>query len=213
MRLQFVIAVCLLMILTPVAPGAESANTSCHDEGQTNGVGGQQVSCTFECEGRGQISVSVQADDPGATVSGTAECGGGRAHCTGTQSCVDEDSFSGNGTGGCSADSDELIDSGLYVECTSFGTGDNVPEPDPIFVPRIDVCIGGECPDRVASCIDQLLEGVNLLQSTSFACSGNGVAFIMGPSPTGVACVDGLRPMAVVPHCYELTDGRWRCVV
>lgn len=97
-----------------------AAGTSCTGEDQTGGYGGQSVSCTFICDGpAGTVSVSADADDSDAHVSGTADCAGASAHCSGKNSCSAADTYDGSGTGDCSADSDEAVDSGLYVECSA----------------------------------------------------------------------------------------------
>lgn len=94
-----------------------AGSTPCPYEDQTGGVGGQSGSCTFSC-GPGTISLSVSADDSDAGVSGSGSCGDGDLHCNGDGSCGDSTAVSTGGDGSCSGDSDEAIDSGLYVSCS-----------------------------------------------------------------------------------------------
>jgi hypothetical protein len=95
---------------------------SCPYEDQTGGMGGQSGSCDFEC-GPGGISLSVSADDSGATVSGSGSCGGGSMHCRDQASCNSSDTAWTEGSGTCSGDSDEFYDSGLYVSCSGEAAG------------------------------------------------------------------------------------------
>lgn len=127
------------------------ANVTCTAQDQTGGIGGQTVKCAFTCpDGPGTVSVSVDADDNDAQVSGTASCGDGNAHCSGKDSCGASDTRTSGGPGACSADSDEAVDSGLYVECSS--STDNIPHPGddigsewcPVTEPE-QVCIQPAC--------------------------------------------------------------------
>lgn len=98
-------------------------NDSCTASDQTGGVGGQSVHCTFTCPAQpGSLNVNVDADDNDAQVSGTAECGGDTVHCSGKNSCSSNGARRASGAGACSADSDEAIDSGLFVECSASVT-------------------------------------------------------------------------------------------
>lgn len=129
----------------------DPTSLTCTAEDQTGGVGGQSIKCAFKCEdGPGTVSISVDADDNDAQVSGTAACGDGNAHCSGQDSCSGTDTRRSGGPGTCSADSDEAVDSGLYVECSS--STDNVPKPGddlgsewcPVTEPE-QVCIQPAC--------------------------------------------------------------------
>lgn len=105
---------------------------TCTAQDQTGGVGGQTVKCTFTCEDApGTVSVSVDADDSSAKVSGDASCGDGQAHCSGQNTCDSSDTRQSGGPGTCSGDSDEAIDDGLYVECSSSTTDSVGPNVGP----------------------------------------------------------------------------------
>ncbi len=134
-------------------PNVKNVNVddvTCTAQDQTGGVGGQTVKCAFVCpDGPGTVSVSVDADDNDAQVSGIASCGDGNAQCSGKDSCSGTDTRRSGGAGACSGDSDEAVDSGLYVECSS--SADNLPGPHgpgeewcPVTEPQ-QVCIQPAC--------------------------------------------------------------------
>lgn len=120
---------------------AKEPAKSCSYEDQSWGVGGQGGTCTFTCEDHDAISVSVEADNQDASVSGTGDCGGINVHCTGTGSCSDTQVYSDNGQGTCSGDSDEAVDSGFYMGCSASTTGEP-PNPEwcPVTEPTL-VCV------------------------------------------------------------------------
>ncbi len=104
------------------------ATAPCPYEDQTKGMGGQAGSCTFSCA-IGPFSLSVSADDGDAGVSGSGSCGGGAAHCAGTGSCDGAGRATQASSGTCSGDSDEMVDSGLYVNCSSEAGGGGISLP------------------------------------------------------------------------------------
>lgn len=128
----------------------DPGSLTCTAEDQTGGLGGQHVKCQFQCENApGTVSVLVDADDNDAQVAGTASCGDGLAHCSGKNSCSSTDARKTGGAGSCSGESDEAVDSGLYVECSS--STDNIPGPTgpgeewcPVTEPE-QVCIQPAC--------------------------------------------------------------------
>lgn len=135
------IGILVLFLLASATPAQALLGNGCSAEDQTNGHSGQSVSCAFTCpsgsgSSAGTVTVSVEADDRDAGVSGTGSCPGGSAHCSGQQICEDTSDYNGGGAGSCSADSDELNDSGLYVSCgarSATGGGPN----DPLLCPPL----------------------------------------------------------------------------
>lgn len=116
---------------TVSTPGV-AAGEGCTDEDQSSGFNGQSVSCDFSCpEGPGTVTVKVDADDSDAGVSGTADCGGDSAHCSGQNMCTATEARQSGGQGSCSGSSDEFYDSGLYVECSADVTRIKTPGPQP----------------------------------------------------------------------------------
>jgi hypothetical protein len=187
----------------------------CSDEDQSGGFGGQHVGCDFSCsDGAGAVSISVRADDSDAGVSGTASCGGGQAHCSGSQTCTSSDPKTGGGSGDCSADSDEAVDSGLYVECSAAAS--NLPyHPGPNPGSQWCPVEGAPCINTVcyqlatASLVDkcqvvwQRMQGVVGTETTS-------TAYAVGPDGgAGLAC-KGLVCVPFEPVCARL-QGRTYC--
>lgn len=178
-----------------------ASDLTCDAEDQTGGVGGQSISCGFTCpENPGTVSVSVNADDNDAQVSGTADCSGDTAHCSGRQTCSATEARTGTGTGSCSADSDEAVDSGLYVQCSA--SADQLPTPGddlgseicPVTEP-LQVCIQPVCymldSPLVATCQlvwEKMAEAVNP-HSTTVAFLVDAAGNAVGLECQGTICV------------------------
>lgn len=100
----------------------EPLDENCHYEDQTGGMGGQSGNCGFQCRAGGELTVTAQADDEDAHVTGNLNCGGGHARCTGDgadkNQCSTTVKGKREGIGTCKGDSDETIDSGFYVSCS-----------------------------------------------------------------------------------------------
>ena len=166
---------------------------ACTAEDQSGGVGGQSIGCTFVCpDAPGTISVSVDADDSDAQVSGSADCGDS-AHCSAKNSCSSTETRTSSGPGTCSADSDEAIDSGLYVSCSADvdetlddhtgGVGSDIcPVTDPTVVCIQPVC--GMFPAVQASNCEKVWQAM-YKALTPYSVS---LAFITGEGGAGLAC-------------------------
>ena len=112
-----IIAGILMAALTPIPVVA--ADGSCTDSDYTGGIGGQTVGCPWTCESPSLITVYVDATDNDAGVSGDATCANGASHCSGLGGCSGEPDRSDGGAGTCKGASQERIDSGLYIQCSS----------------------------------------------------------------------------------------------
>lgn len=138
MRSLFVIACMLLPTAIAGDPLADS--DKCSAEDNTGGFGGQEVACALRCEADDVLSVSVDAVDEDAEVSGTVKCGGLSVHCSGDETCEAEDGFTDVAAAGtCTASSNEALDSGLYVECASQ-EGVGPPDSDKFCIPGV-ICV------------------------------------------------------------------------
>lgn len=196
-------------------PVGTAEDAACTAEDQTGGFGGQSIGCAFVCpDAPGTISVSVDADDNDAQVSGTADCGDS-AHCSGKNSCSGTETRTSSGPGTCSADSDEAIDSGLYVSCsadvkdpvddTTGGIGSDIcPVTDPVQVCVQPVC--GMFPARQATSCSQVWQKM-YETLTPYSVS---VAFITGEAGAGLAC-KGFVCQPFEPTCFEVKSST-RCV-
>lgn len=104
----------------------------CPDEDQSGGVGGQHISCSFDCAGPGgTFEAFIDADDSSAKVSVTGICGAAEAHCSGRNKCSDTKPYSGDHSGSCEGDTDEAFDDGVYINCeaTADTSGGDIPGP------------------------------------------------------------------------------------
>lgn len=138
----------------------ETLDLSCTDEDQSGGLGGQKVKCEYRCEKDMSVRIYAEADDDDAEVSASSECGTATLHCSGEGAtpykCSDKErTTESQAEADCKADSDEAIDSGLYVECEAFLVVDDdcvadcppsywcpvVIEPNP---PYPAICIDGQ---------------------------------------------------------------------
>lgn len=195
-------------------PVGTAQDAACTAEDQTGGVGGQSIACTFVCPNApGTISVSVDADDSDAHVSGTADCGDS-AHCSGKNSCSGTESRTSSGPGSCSADSDEAIDSGLYVSCSAdvSDVGDAGPDIGSDICPVTDpvkVCLQPVCAMFNARQANTCQEVWQKMYETLTPYSVS-VAFITGEAGAGLAC-EGYVCQPFEPTCFEVKS-RTRCV-
>lgn len=126
-----------------------AAEEGCVKQDTSSGTGGQNVKCAFTCaELPGTVSVEADATDADASVSGSVNCGGGSAHCSGQNSCEQVGRRKAGGAGVCQASSSEFWDSGLYVSCSAEADGIiNDPVPDewcPVTEPQ-KVCVQPAC--------------------------------------------------------------------
>jgi hypothetical protein len=196
-------------------PVGTAKDAACTAEDQTGGFGGQSIACSFVCpDAPGTISVSVDADDSDAQVSGTADCGDS-AHCSGKNSCSGTESRTSSGPGTCSADSDEAIDSGLYVSCSAEVSetvddelddvgSDICPVTDPFKVCLQPVC--GMFASKQATTCSQVWQKM-YETLTPYSVS---VAFITGEAGAGLAC-EGYVCQPFEPICFEVKSST-RCV-
>lgn len=130
----------LLAGLSPI-PTVQAGD--CPYEDQSGGFGGQSGSCSFDCPGgAGTLTASIDADDAQAQVSVTGSCGVHDAHCSGMNSCSSSAAYSGSHDGSCSGDSDEVWDSGIYINCyaNAEDSGPDGGEYCPVTKPVL-VCV------------------------------------------------------------------------
>lgn len=196
------------------APVGSASELACTAEDQTGGVGGQSIACTFTCpDAPGTISVFVDADDSDAHVSGTADCGDS-AHCSGKNSCTGTESRTSSGPGTCSADSDETVDSGLYVSCSaevSETIDDDLGDVRSDWCPVTDptkVCVQPVCAMFLAVKADTCNKVWNLMVGALTPTSQH-TAFFTGVDGAGLSCA-GYVCQPFEPVCIK-ADSRQTC--
>jgi hypothetical protein len=219
-----VIALTAGLGLGGLAPQVSAATErECNAEDNTGGMGGQHVECTFRCTEGDLLTVEVEAMDGDADVSGTADCGGTSAHCTGDRTCVGTDGPARRAQDGgeCEGNSNEFWDSGLYVECRADAAAcskagcildpppnvgePEIPNPKDLEIPPGDDEGGDEDDGGVKPICFQVegphvtgfVETEEFCVESSFASS----AFILSRdgSAVGLLCADSCLPVIPTP--------------